>query len=97
MFKRNPPDYQATITFNRASLSRGLKSNIILSIVCAMGVLFLIFVSFRNNWDILPLIMASLFAVILYRVIAGYIQWRRILKTGTKIERGSNDETTKIE
>ncbi len=95
MFKRNPPDYQATIHYNRASLSTALKLRIFNIIITAIAssyftVLFIL----NTDWDML--LVAIVFVWLLYQLIKGYIQWQRILKTGTKIEREPNETTYKI-
>ena len=96
MFKRNPPDYQATIHYNRASLSLALKLrifNIIIGIIASFYFIALFIIN--TDWDML--VVAAVFIWLLYSLIKGYIQWQQILKTGTRIERGLNEETTKIE
>ncbi len=96
MFKRNPPDYQATIHFNRASLSLALKMRIVNIIIFTIALLiFIVLFIVYTGWDML--LVSFVFIGLLYLLIKGYIQWRHILKTGIKIERGSNEATTKIE
>ena len=95
MFKRNPPDYQATIHYNRASLSTALKLRIFNIIITAIASSYFIVLFILNtDWDML--LVAIVFVWLLYQLIKGYIQWQRILKTGTKIEREPNETTYKI-
>ncbi len=85
MFKRNLPDYQATIHYNRASLSTALKLRIFNIIITAIASLYFIVLFILNtDWDML--LVAIVFVWLLYQLIKGYIQWQRILKTGTKIK-----------
>ena len=95
MFKRNPPDYQATVHYNRASLSTALKLRIFNVIITTIASLYFITLfTLTTDWDML--LVSFVFMWLLYSLIKGYIQWQRILKAGTKIEREPNG-TTKIE
>ena len=95
MFKRNLPDYQATIHYNKASLRTALKLrifNIIITTIASLS--FIILFTFTTDWDML--LVSFVFMWLLYSLIKGYIQWRHILKTGTRIERESNGTMVKI-
>ena len=95
MFKRNLPDYQSTIQYNRASLSLALKLRIFNIILATLVLLYFVILFVLNTeWDMF--LLAIVFLWLLHSLIKGYIQWHNILKTGTRIEGGSNEATTKI-
>lgn len=92
MFKKNLPDYQSTIQFNRASLSLALKmriGNIVL--ITMVSIYFIVIFSLTTDLNILWI--ANILWIIFihiwlcYHLIKGYTQWHNILKTGTKIEK----------
>ncbi len=86
MFKRNLPDYQATIHYNKASLSIALKMRILNIIIGTIASFYFIVLFILNtDWDML--LVSLIFTLLLYHLIKGYTQWQRILKTGTRIER----------
>lgn len=95
MFKRNLPDYQSTIQYNRASLRSALKLRIFNIVLATLALSYFVIQFILNTeWDMF--LVTIVFVWLLYTLIKGYIQWHNILKTGTRIERGSNETTTKI-
>lgn len=86
MFRRNLPDYQSTIQYNRASLSLALKIRVINIIIATIALLYFVVLFILNTeWEMF--LVAIVFMWLLYTLISGYIQWRNIMRTGTRIER----------